>query len=91
MARGIFKRGNIFWIRYAGIDGRIIRESTGSTKFRDAEALLIQRKQAVKEGKQPVIKRIANYTFNELAEQYMKWAERQRCFKSKIYFIKWLH
>jgi integrase len=90
MARGIFKRGNIYWIRYAGIDGRIIRESTGSTKFRDAEALLIQRKQAVKEGKQPVIKRIANYTFNELAEQYLQWAKRQRSFKSKVYFIKQL-
>jgi len=90
MARGIFKRGNIFWIRYAGIDGRIIRESTGSTKFRDAEALLIQRKQAVKEGKQPVVKRIANYYFKELAEEYLEWGKRQRSFRSKRGFVKQL-
>jgi len=36
MARGIYKRGRIYWIRYAGLDGKIIFESTGSTKFRDA-------------------------------------------------------
>ena len=41
MAKGLFKRGNVWWIRYAGIDGRIVRESSASTRFRDAEALLI--------------------------------------------------
>jgi len=90
MARGIFKRGSIYWIRYAGLDGQIIRESTGSTSFRDAEALLIKRKQMVKEGKQPEVKRIANYTFNELAEQYLEWAKRQRSFRSKRGFVKQL-
>jgi integrase len=87
MARGIYRRGNVYWIRYAGLDGRIVRESSSSDKFRDAEALRIQRKQAIKEGKQPEIKRIANHTFNELAEQYKKWAEKQRCFTSKNYLI----
>lgn len=86
MARGLYKRGNVWWLRYAGLDGRIIMQSSGLTKFRDAEALLVQRRQAVQEGKQPE-KRIANHTFNELAEQYLKWAERQRSFKSKKYFI----
>ena len=85
--KGIYKRGSIYWIRYAGLDGKIIRESTGSTKYREAEALLIQRKQAIKEGKQPEIKKIKNYIFNELAEQYLKWAERQRSFSSKVYLI----
>lgn len=90
MAKGIYRRGNIYWIRHAGLDGRIIRESSGSMKFRDAESLLIQRRNDIKEGKQPEVKRITNHTFNELAEQYLKWAERQRSFKSKVYFIKQL-
>ncbi len=90
MARGVYKRGSIYWIRYAGIDGRIIRESSGSTAFKDAEALHIQRKQAVKEGKQPEIKRIVNHTLNELVQQYLIWAERQRSFRSKRGFIKQL-
>jgi integrase len=90
MAKGIYKRGNIYWIRYAGLDGKIVRVSADTTKFREAETLLIQRKQSIKEGKQPEIKKIKNHTFNELAEQYIKWAERQRSFSSKIYLIKQL-
>jgi integrase len=80
----------MYWIRYAGIDGRIIRESSGSRVFKDAETLHIQRKQTVKEGKQPEIKRIVNHTFNELVQQYLIWAERQRSFRSKRGFIKQL-
>lgn len=90
MAKGLYRRGNVWWLRYAGIDGRILRESTGFTKFRDAEALLIQRRNDIKEGKQPEVKRISNHTFNELAEQYSKWAERQRSYKSKHGFINQL-
>jgi integrase len=88
MAKGIYKRGNVWWLRYASLDGRMIRESSHSRKFREAEDLLIQRRNEIKEGKQPEIKkRIVNHTFNGLAEQYKKWAERQRSFKSKSYFI----
>lgn len=90
MAKGIYKRGNIFWIRYAGLDGKTVYESSHSTKFRDAESLLIKRKQSIKEGKQPEIKRIANHTFNELVAEYLKWAERQRSFRSKQGFVRQL-
>ena len=88
MAKGIYKRRNKYWIRYAGLDGRQVRESSGSDKFREAEALLIQRRNAIKEGKQPEIKKIANHTFNELAEQYLSWINgRQRSAKIKGYVI----
>ncbi|MFO0752980.1 MAG: hypothetical protein U0411_06610 [Thermodesulfovibrionales bacterium] len=87
MAKGIYKRGSIFWIRYAGLDGKIVFETSGSNKFKDAETLLIKRKNSIKEGKQPEIKKIGNHTFNELVDQYKKWAERQRSFKSKEYLI----
>src|SRR4030042_5885271 len=90
VAKGIYKRGNVFWIRYAGLDSRIIRESSGSDKFRDAEALLIKKKGDIKEGKQPEIKKITNHTFNELVAEYLKWAERQMCFKSKSHLINQL-
>jgi integrase len=81
--KGIYKRGGVYWIRYAGLDGRVVRESSRSGKFRDAETLLISRRQAIKEGKQPEVKRIGNHNFKELAEGYLKWAERQRSFRSK--------
>jgi len=83
MAKGIYKRGNVFWIRYAGLDGRIIRESTHYEKFKDAEGLLIERRNDIKRGKQPEIKKIANYTFKQLSEEYLKWVERQRGYRQK--------
>jgi hypothetical protein len=43
-AKGIYKRGNIYWIRYAGLDGKIRFESGNSTSFRDAQDMLIHRK-----------------------------------------------
>ncbi len=89
MAKGIYKRGNVYWIRYAGLDGRTVYESSGSEKFRDAEALLIQRKQSIKEGKQPEIKRITNHTFRELSEKYLAWITgRQKSAKIKGYIIR---
>lgn len=86
--KGIYKRGRIWWIRYAGPDGRIRFESSCSTSHRDAQALLISRRKEVMEGKAPVpAKRIGNHAFRELADSYLKWAERQRSFRSKKGFV----
>ena len=51
MAKGIYKRGKVFWIRYAGLDGKTVFESSYSDKFKDAEDLYIKRKNAIKDGK----------------------------------------
>lgn len=88
--KGIYKRGNVFWIAYAGLDGKIIRESSKSTKFKDAEDLIIQRKQSIREGKMPEVKVIKNYTFNDLVKDYLKWAERQRASSQKELVINQL-
>lgn len=88
--KGIYKRGNVYWIRYAGFDGHIIRESSYSNKYKDAETLLIRRRQGIKEGKAPEIKQIKKCTFSELTEQYLVWAERQRSFRSKKGFVNQL-
>jgi integrase len=91
MARGIFKRKNSkhYHIRYAGIDGRIIRESSDSDKFREAETLLIKRKQEIKEGKQPEIKKIDNHSFGELVETYLAFTDgRQRSHETKKYILE---
>ncbi len=90
MAKGIYKRNNsrYYWIRYAGLDGKTVYESSGSTKFRDAEHLLVKRKNAIKEGKQPEVIRIKNYTFKQLAEKYCPWMQgRHRSADTKQYRI----
>ena len=88
-AKGVFKRGKVWWIRYAGPDGKVRRESSHSHLFKAAQALLIFRKKDVQEGKEPIpMKRIGNHSLRELAEHYSKWAERQRSYGSKKYFIQ---
>jgi len=42
--RGIFKRGSIYWIRYADPSGKIIRENARTTYLREALKLLAKRK-----------------------------------------------
>lgn len=82
--KGLYKRGNVWWIRYAGLDGKIRFETSQSTSFKNAQALLILRKKDVMEGKDPIsVKRIANHFFKELAENYLVWAERQRAYRAK--------
>ena len=89
--KGIYKRGNVYWIRYAGPDGRMRHESSHSKSFRDAQGLLTNRKKEVMEVKEPIpVKRIANHSFKELAEHYFVWAERQRSFRTKKGFVQQL-
>jgi integrase len=87
--KGIYKRGKIYWIRYAGLDGKIVFESSKSTKFKDAQALYNARKSAVAKGKQPEAVKIKNYTFSQLAKEYDKFAQKQRSYETtKQYTIK---
>lgn len=88
MAKGIFKRGNVYWLRYSDGFGKIIRESAKTTNFKEALVKLEDQRKAIRDGKEPEpIKRILNYTFSQLAEEYIKWCERQRSFRSKKGFI----
>jgi len=89
--KGIYKRGNIYWIRYAGLDGKIIRESSKSNKYKKAEDLLIKQKQCLREGKMPETNVIKNHTFKDLTGEYKKWAERQKSYKTKVGFINQLN
>ncbi len=89
-SKGLYKRGNVWWMCYVGLDGRTRRETTRTTNHREAQTLLIKRKQGVLEGKQPEVKRIKSYCFFELKEEYLKWAERQKSYKSKKGFVEQL-
>lgn len=66
MATGIYKRGQVWWIRYTGLDGRQKRESLKSNKFDDAKTLLTDRENAIRKGREPEAIKIKNHTFNEL-------------------------
>lgn len=87
-SKGLYKRGNVWWIRYAGHDGQIRYESAKTHLKREAADLLVQRKREVLEAKEPGrVKRIPKYTFGELCEEYLKWAERQKSYRAKKGYI----
>jgi integrase len=88
--RGLYKRGRIWWVCYKSIDERVVRVSTEKADHDEAVDFLLKRKAEVKAGIEPEHKNITNYIFNELVAEYIKWAERQKCFKSKIYLINQL-
>jgi len=90
--KGIYKRGNVWWVRYVGLDGKIRFESSKSTSFRNAQTLLTQRRNEILEGKEPLPKkRIGNHSFKELVEHYIAWGDgRQKGFRTKKGHIKQL-
>jgi len=91
LPKGIYKRGHTFWIRYAGLDGKIIFETTHQTKQKAAEDLLHRRKTEVLDGNQPEIKKkVPNTSFKELSVEYLKWGQRQRSFKTKEILVNQL-
>ncbi len=90
MGKGTYKRGRIWWITYQGLDGKQKFESSTSSLKADAQYLLACRRKEIAEGKEPLIRKIPNYTFKELSDEYIKWAERQRGFRQKANFIKQL-
>lgn len=89
LPKGIYKRGEVFWIRYAGIDGKTYYESTRQgdltgTKLKEAMALLYDRKADVGRGKQPeTAKILPTIAFRDFAKDYLEWAKRQRAFRQK--------
>jgi integrase len=88
MAKGLYKRGKVWWLRYSDGFGKVVRESSKTTNFKEALVKLEDQRKAIRDGKEPdPIKRIPNYTFSQLAEEYIKWCERQRSFRSKRGFI----
>lgn len=86
--KGIYRRGQVYWITYMGLDGKQKYESTGSVLKADAELLLAQRRIEIDQGKEPVTRRRdRNYTFSQLAEKYKAFIVTQKGAKTKTVFI----
>jgi integrase len=70
--KGLFRRPNSpFWlIRYADSNGRIRRESTGTTEKKLAKAILAKKKTEVAENRHLDVKKDPNTLFHELCDQY---------------------
>lgn len=88
MSKGAYRRGKVWWITYQGPDGRQRWESSKSNLKADAEYLLACRRKDIAEGKEPLIKRIPNYTFSQLAERYLGFVKNQKSYRTKKGYVK---
>lgn len=90
MNGSLYKRGRMYYIDYR-LNGKRYRESTNTTKRREAELILDCRKREIKEAKRPEISEIKKaYKLAELAHEYLKWTERQRVHETKKIWVKQL-
>ncbi len=83
LARGIYKRGKIYWICYKNGSNKVIRESAKTDDLQKAEALLATRRKAALSGGKIEEKAYGPFSFSELAERYHIFAASQ-----KSYYIK---
>ncbi len=81
--KGVFKRGNIFWIRYTGVDGKQVRESTEGDKVGKALALLRLRQGDIEKGEEPEIIKVKNAKFKDLAEDYLAFIMASKTYKKR--------
>mgnify|MGYP000106101919 FL=1 len=89
LAKGLYRRGNIYWMSYKDSRGVVQRESTGKTERSDAEYVLLCRRKEIKEGILPDIRKV-NYKFAELAREYDNTVQIQKGYRSKKTFIRQL-
>ncbi len=72
--RGVYKRGEIYWIRFTDTNGKEVRESTHSRNKKDAEKLRAKRLTEVMEGKNhPSESSVNPLSFSQLAERYLEY------------------
>ncbi len=62
-----YKRGEVFWIKYYS-SGRPIRESTGTTKQKEAERFLKDREGRVAMGA-PILPKVQRTTVGDIANR----------------------
>lgn len=88
--KGLYRRGKVWWICFKGLDGKIIRETTGQTDLQEATKKLNERRMEVQKGEEPILKIDSNMRFTEFVGHYAEWAQHQRSFNSKLGFLEQL-
>jgi integrase len=76
--RGLYQRGNIWYIRFADQKGEIQRESSGSTNKSVAKQFLAVRKAEVFQGKFEKVQKKEKVLFKDYAQVFLRWAKLHR-------------
>ena len=69
-ARGVYRRGDVLWIRFKSADGKLTRESTGQRDVKVAESILAKRRSEVAMLSHFPSRKFEQVTFNQLREAW---------------------
>jgi len=88
--RGLYRRRGSphWWIRYADRNGRIIRESTGTTEKKLARDILAKQKVLVAENRHMDVKKVPKTSFYELCDRYWELDGKYKRMKGLSHIIK---
>jgi integrase len=75
---GVYCRNKIWWIGYTDASGNWVRESSGSIRKTDAQAILEKRKTEVRENRQPILRKIRKTNFSDFVKTFLKEYQGQR-------------
>jgi integrase len=88
--KGLYRRGQVYWVAYKVSDGSICRESTGEKSQEDAEFFLAKRRKQVKDGEIIEARKRKNNKFGELAKDYLECCVGQKAYYSKKFLVRQL-
>jgi integrase len=83
--KGVFKRGNVWWLTYVDATGRMVRKTSGTSDYKAALKKLADCRDKVAKGKEVSKPNVRNVLFAEAVEEYLKWAKPQGAYKNKEY------
>src|SRR5512145_2922271 len=82
--KGLYKRGNVWWMTYFDALGHQRFESSKSLNKRDAEKRLVDRRKEAQEGLLPAPP-IKPFALDDLKERYLSFVSHQRGVATKHY------
>jgi len=86
--KGVYKRGNVWWLTYVDAIGRMVRETSGTSDYKAALKKLADCRDKVAKGKEVSKPKVRNVLFAEAVEEYLKWAKPQGAYKNKEYMAR---
>lgn len=70
LPRGVYRRGDVLWVRFKNADGKLARESTGRRDVKVAETILAKRRAEAAMLRHFPTRRFEQITFDELREAW---------------------
>jgi len=85
--KGVYRRkgSEKYWLRYADAQGQIIRESSGTSDYKEALKKLAIGRANVAEGKKVERRKAHKVFLKDVMPDYLRFVQNQRAYQNKDY------